>query len=37
MLTRQGLTVQLGETAVSGARRDDAMDLRMAFILEKLV
>jgi hypothetical protein len=37
LLTRQGLTVQLGETAVSGARRDEAMDPRMAFILEKLV
>lgn len=37
LLTKQGLTEQVGEIAVSGARRDDAVDRRMAFILEKLV
>jgi len=37
LLRRQGLTVRPGDTIVSGDRRDDAMDPRMAFILEKLV
>lgn len=37
LLTRQGLIIQLGGTAISSARRDDAVDPRMAFILEKLV
>lgn len=36
-LTKQGLSVRLGDIAVGGARRDYAMDLRMSFILEKLV
>ena len=37
LLTKQGLTVPHSDTIVSGARRDDAMDLRMTFIQEKLV
>ncbi len=37
LLTKQGLTVRPSDTTVSGARRDDAMDLRMTFILEKLL
>lgn len=37
LLIKQGLNVRPGDTTVSGARRDDAMDLRMTFILEKLV
>ncbi len=37
LLTKQGLTVQLGVTAVSCGRRNDGVDPRLAFILEKLV
>jgi hypothetical protein len=33
----KGLTVRLGETAVSDACHDYAMDVRMPFILESLV
>jgi hypothetical protein len=32
----KGMTVWLGETAVSGATREHAMDLQMAFVLQSL-